>query len=309
MYKNKILNILVLFLIMIGLVNYSFATEIEITNTVTTDSKFHKINALEIPEKDINFKVLNLTRGCECYLLLPNELLNYNLEKFINNNIENQYEVQKKKAQDLKKFYDEKDYIGYIEYLAKEGFEIEENSIEIRHYCFSINESTEIVGYTDYNNSTYVKIKINMKNNSFKLKMKDYLMDYDVSSIVFLVDEYGEETYVKTSDYPLTKSIENYSVDEYNIDFSLYSKEDYVAINRAIDIGYALIYIIVGVTIICIIVYEIRKRKRHKAEIAERLFWKPKTPKMEKEIEKLHKYNEHKENREKRKSKNKKKKE
>ena len=56
MYKNKILNILVVFLIMIGLVNYSFATEIEITNTVTTDSKFHKINALEIPEKDINFK-------------------------------------------------------------------------------------------------------------------------------------------------------------------------------------------------------------------------------------------------------------
>ena len=54
--------------------------------------------AIEIPEKDINLKIENLTRGCTVYALIPESLLQYNMDNFVSNNINNSYEVERKKA-------------------------------------------------------------------------------------------------------------------------------------------------------------------------------------------------------------------
>lgn len=283
MYKNRILNILIIFLVLIGIVNYSYATN-QVMNNV--DDKFHKIDSLSVPEKDINFRIENLTRGCEVYLLFPNELLDYNLGKFIENNIENNFNIQKQKAEELKRLYDQKDYLGYIDLLAQEGFDVDENCMEIRHYCISISETTEKLGYVDYNNVTYVKFKINMKDNFFKLILKDYLTQYDLSKIVFLIDEYGIETYVPISEYQFTENTINNNLDECNINYTLYTQEDYDSINRAIFIGYLIIFIIIAIIILGIILYQIRKHKEKKLEKAKILFWKKRSKKTEKALEK-----------------------
>lgn len=286
MYKKIVSSILVCLILVIGVIlNISYATEANITND--TNSKFHKVEALSIPEKDINLKIENLAPGARVYLLLPDELFNYNLEKFINNNINNDYDVEKRKAEDLKKFYDEKDYIGYIEYFKELGFDINENEIELRHYCFSINETTEIIGYENYNDTKYIKLNISLnKNNEFKLIMKDYLLNYDCSKIKFLIDEYGTKTYISVSDYPFAVNSEKNSINECNINYQFYSTEDYEAINRSIFIAYAIIFIIIFLTVLCIIIYEIKKHQKHKKEIEERLFWKKKPTKEEKNTEK-----------------------
>lgn len=284
MYKKKIISILIVFLMLIGVLNYSYGTE---PNTNNVDTKFHKIEALSVPEKDINFKVENLTRGCEVYLLIPNELLNYNLEKFIENNIENNFLIPKQKAEVLKKLFDNKDYLGYFNFLAEEGFETEENVIELRHYCISINEQIEVIGYVEHNNTTYIKLKINLKDNFFKIIMKDYLVNYEGSKIIFLIDEYGVENYIYTSNYQFTTNAEKTSIEECNINYSLYSDEDYDSINKSILIAYVIIFVIIFLTILGIIIHEIKKHKLHKLEIEKRLFWKEKTPKVKKALEKL----------------------
>lgn len=281
MYKSKIIKIVVIFLILIGLISTSYATE---NNTL--DGKFHKIDALAIPEKNINFKVENLTIGCEVYLLLPNELFSYNIEKFINNNLENNYNIQKEKAEKIKEYYDNKDYLGYIEYLEEFGYDVEENELELRHYAICINEKTEIIGYVDYNQTTYVKIKLNMKDNEFKLITKDYLVQYDFSKILFLIDEYGVENYIPVSNYNFVPNSEKNNINECNINYVLESKEDYDSINRAIFISYIIIFIIIFVIVLLIVIHEIKKYKKNKKEIEERLFYKKKTTKQEKKDEK-----------------------
>ncbi len=275
MYKYKILNVLIVLNILISLINFSYATESD-TNSVTVDSKFHSPQALAIPEKDVNLKIENLTPGCEVYLMIPTELFEYNMQKFVENNIENEYTIQKQKAEEIKKYYDGKKYLEYIEFLKEEGHEISENALELRHYAFSINKTTEIVGYIDYNDLTYVKLKINPKDNEFKIIMKDYLVDFDCSKIVFLIDEYGTKSYIPVSEYNFVQNAEKKNLSECNITYTHYTNEDYEEINKAISITYSIIFAILIAIVLLIIIIRLNKYRKNKLEIQKRLFWKNK---------------------------------
>ncbi len=275
MYKNKVLNILIIFIILIGLINFSYATE-QNANNIVVDDRFHTPQALSIPEKDINLKIENLTMGSEVFLMIPIELFDYNMSKFIENNIENEYILQKQKAEQIQKHYEIKDYIGYINFLKEEGHNIDENVLELRHYGFSINDATEIIGYTEYNNLKYIQLKINLKNNEFKIIMKDYLVDYDCSKMVFLIDEYGTETYIPVSEYTFVPNAEKENINECNITYIYYTNEDYEEINKAIFIGYTAIFVILIVIVLLIVIFKIIKYRKNKLEIQKRLFWKNK---------------------------------
>ena len=260
---------------MINLINFSYATEPD-TNSVVTDSKFHSPQALDIPQKDINLKIENLTLGCQIYLMIPTTIFEYNMTKFIENNIENEYTIQKQKAEEIKKYYDDKNYLGYINFLKEEGHEIDENKLELRHYAFSINKTTEIVGYTDYNDLTYVKLKFNPKVNEFKIIMKDYLVDYDCSKIVFLIDEYGTETYIPVSEHNFVQNTEKENLNECNITYTYCTNEDYEEINKAISITYFIIFAILIAIALLIIILRVNRYRKNKLEIQKRLFWKNK---------------------------------
>lgn len=275
MYKYRILNLLMIFSIFIGLINFSYATEPS-PNNIVGDDRFHTPQALAIPEKDINLKIENLTMGTEIYLMIPTSLFEYNMNKFVENNIENEYTIQKQKAEKIKKYYDNKDYLGYIDFLKEEGHEINENELELRHYAFSINETIEIVGYSEYNNLNYIKFKFNSKNSNFKIIMKDYLVDYDCSNVIFLIDEYGTETYIQVSEYPFIPNAEKTHINECNINYTYYTDEDYEEINRAISIAYFVIFAIIILIVVIIIICRIIKYRKNKLEIQKRLFWKNK---------------------------------
>ncbi len=281
MYKNRILNILIAIIVAIGLVNFSYATESSIDNT-SGDDRFHKPQALSIPEKDINFKIENLTMGSIVYLMIPNDLIDYNMSKFIENNIENEYTLQKQKAEKIKEYYDNKDYLGYIDFLKEEGHNIDENSLEIRHYGISIGDQNEIVGYVEYNDLIFIQLKLNLKNSEFKLIMKDYLVDYDCSKITFLIDEYGTKTYIPVSEYAF---IEKDNLNECNITYTYYTNENYEEINKSISIAYTIIFAILILIILVIIIHKINKHKKNKLEIEKRLFWKEKSPKVQKALD------------------------
>lgn len=276
MYKNKVLKILIIAItLIIGLINFSCATEQNIENTVG-DDRFHKPQALSIPEKDINLKIENLTIGSEVYLLMPKDLFEYNMSKFVENNIENEYTIQKQKAEKIKGYYDNRDYLGYIDFIKEEGHEVDENVLELRHYAFSINDTTEITGFVEYEGESYIQLKLNLKDNQFKILMKDYLVDYDCSKITFLIDEYGTETYIPVSNYSFNKNQENENLNECNITYTYYTNEDYEEINKAISITYTVIYAILILIVILIIVLRIRKYRKNRLEIQKRLFWKNK---------------------------------
>lgn len=278
MYKYRILNILIVFNILISLINFSYATELDTNNTANTtgDGRFHSPEALSIPEKDINLKIENLTLGCEVYLMIPSELFEYNMQKFVENNIENEYMLQKQKAEKIKEYYDKKDCLGYINFLKEEGHEINENTLELRHYAFSINDSIEIIGNIDYNNLSYIQFKINSKNNEFKVVMKDYLVNYDCSQITFLIDEYGTKTYIPVSEYNFVQNAEKENLNECNITYTYHTDEDYEEINKAISITYTVIIAILIAIVLLIIILRIIKYRKNKLEIQKRLFWKNK---------------------------------
>ena len=92
------------------------------------------VDAITVPEKDINLKIENLTRGCKIYLLLSEDLLRYNMEQFINYNLNNVYQSEAEKAQKIQNYLNESDYLGYVEYFKSLGFnQVEENEVELRH--------------------------------------------------------------------------------------------------------------------------------------------------------------------------------
>lgn len=272
MYKNRVLSILICVIMLFSITNICYSTEPD----NTTDSKFHNPDPLAIPEKDINFKIDNLTLGCETYLMIPTNLFEYNMNKFIENNIENEFTIQKQKAEKIKEYYDNKDYLGYINFLKEEGHEIDENELELRHYAVSINDTIEIVGYSEYNHLNYIKFKLNSKNSNFKIIMKDYLVDYDSSNIIFLIDEYGKESYIQVSEYPFIPNPEKSNINECNINYTYYTDEDYEKINKAINISYFIIFAIIILIVVVIIICKIIKYRKNKLEIQKRLFWKKK---------------------------------
>lgn len=253
---------------------------------VITFSTF-AIEAIQVPENDINLKIENLTRGSEVYVLLPETLLRYNMEKYINNNLNNSYQIEAEKAHDVQDFLNENDFVGYVNFYKEEGFNQEENNqIELRHYCFALGDS-EVIGQIDYNNLKYVQIKINLGNeNNFKIVLKDYLAEYNSTDIKFMIDEYGSKTYIDMPQTGYVQNLENQNIKECNINYSYMETNEYNSIEKATKITYIIIYIILIIIVIIIIILLIKRHLKKKKELEERKFWKKKLTKEEKKEEK-----------------------
>ena len=152
MLKSKIFKIIFCMLILINIIfNVSFGIE-----------------AITVPEDNINLKIENLTRGCNVYLLLSENLLKYNMEKFISNNTNNPYSIQAEEAEDLRAFLANNDYVGYVNYFKELGFNQEKtNEVEVRHYCIAMGEA-EVIGEIIYNNLKYVQVGVDIVENETK---------------------------------------------------------------------------------------------------------------------------------------------
>lgn len=268
MIKSKILKIILLILIVISILNISSL-------------------AISIPEKDINLKIENLTQGCTAYLLLPESLLKFNMERFIDNNKNNPYSLEAEKATKIEKYLKDEDYLGYINFFKELGYPIAYNEIELRHYCFCLGDR-EVIGEYEYNENKYIQIKINLNDqNQFKLITKDYLVGYDLKDIKFLIDEYGTKTYIDLSDKNFTtNNTENSNITECNINYEFYSTEDFGEIQRAIDLAHIILIILFIISVV-IVYFALRKRRiAKKEEKAARRFWEKKLTKEEKIAEK-----------------------
>ena len=230
----------------------------------TPRENFHDIEPLVLPEKDINLQLNNLTRGCKVYLLFPTELLKYNMEKFISNNLVNEFDTEREIAEKLQLLLDDKDYIGYIDFVTNEPYAVADNAIEFRQYCVAIGKN-EVVDYYDYENAKYVRFKVNLDSeNKYKVILKDYYLDTDCSSIKFMVDEFNTVKIINVSDYPLSHSQLYSNIDEYNISIEYTTKEDYEAIENAIKLSYFVLLFIVFLCFFGIVLFEISRIKKRK---------------------------------------------
>lgn len=275
--KKKIINIILTIIIMLSSVSY--ATEVNLNTE--TDSKFHNTNSIQVPEIDINLKIENLTRGCKVYLLLSENLIRYNMQKFVDNNLENDYDMQANIARTIKGYLDNSDYLGYFEYMRKAGFEVEENEIELRHYCFCLG-NFEVVGYTNYNNTQYIQIAIELNDNSeFKVIMKDYLTRYEIRDTKFMIDEYGSVSYIDLENIALTTNQEKSNITECNVTHTFVKTEDYESIEKATNIAYLIIYILLIILALIVLTILVKRHFRKKQEIEDRKFWKKKLTKEE----------------------------
>lgn len=267
MIKNKILKILLLILIIISILNISCF-------------------AIAIPEKDINLKIENLTQGCNVYLLLPENLLKYNMERFIDNNKDNPYSLEAEKANMIEQYLNNEDYLGYIDFFRELGYPITYNEIELRHYCFCLGDR-EVIGEYEYNGNKYIQIKINLNDqNQFKLITKDYLVGYDLKDIKFLIDEYGTKTYIDLSDKTFNTNSEASNITECNISYEFYSTEDFGEIQRAIDLAHIILIILFIISVVVVYFALRKKRIAKKEEKAARRFWEKQLTKEEKKAEK-----------------------
>ncbi len=264
--KKRIIN---MFILIILLFNCTL-----ISNASMPLENFHQIEALTLPEKDINLQVNNLTRGSEVYLLFPTELLKYNMQKFIQNNIVNEFETEQEIADDLQKLLDKEDYLGYIEYFSNDKYDVASNAIEFRQYCVAIGQN-KAVDYFEYENKKYVKFEINLnENGQYKVILKDYFLDTDCSGIKFMIDEFNTVRYINVSDYQMTTNPDKTAISEYNITIDYVTKEDYNQIELSIKVAYYIIGIIIILTVLLILLHELKKYKKKKEEKKEALFYK-----------------------------------
>lgn len=267
MVRNKVLKIILLIQIILLILSIS-------------------TYAITVPEKDIKLKINNLTVGCEVYLLLPENLLKYNMERFISNNKDNVYTLEAQKADKIEYYLNEEDYLGYIEYFKELGYSIDYNEIVLRHYCFCLGDR-EVIGYLEYQNEKYVQIKINLNDqNEFNLIMKDYLVGYDGTDVKFLIDEYGSKTYIDLSDKTFSANPEDSSITECNVTFDFYTNEDYGEIQRAIDLAYIILIVLFIISVV-VVYFALRKRRIAKKEEKQaRRFWEKQLTKEEKKEQK-----------------------
>ena len=241
------------------------------------------IEAITVPEDNINLKIENLTRGCNVYLLLSENLLKYNMEKFISNNTNNPYSIQAEEAEDLRAFLANNDYVGYVNYFKELGFNQEKtNEVEVRHYCIAMGEA-EVIGEIIYNNLKYDQIKINLnENNEFKVIFKDYLVDYNTLDTMFMIDEYGSITYITTDNSGYVTNAEKNNIRECNITHTYCSTDEFNSIENTTNIIYLIIFIILLILAIVILILLIKRYRNKKQEIEDRKFWKKKLTKEEK---------------------------
>ena len=264
MLKKILLTITIFFIVLIGILNNCYA-----------------IDALTFPETDVNLRIANINKSCNVYFLLPTEMLKYNMEKFISNNLDNSYDREKSVAEKLQGFLDKEDYLGYFDYFKELGFEVEDNEIEIRHFSIGIGKS-EVQDYEEIDGQKYVRIKIYLNyNNEFKLILKDYLKDYDPRDSKIIIEEYGEKTDINLRNYELTTNELHPNITECNATYEYNPSVDYDEVQKTAKIVYWILNIIM--LIIAIIVFRsIRKyKKAKKQEVEDRKFWKKKYTKEE----------------------------
>ena len=255
MLKKKFLTVVIIALMLLGIfVNPTYA--------------------VDVPEKNINLKIENLTRGCTVYALIPESLLKYNMNKFVDNNINNSYEAERLKAVQVKKYMDDKDYEGYVDYFLELGFTCGANEIELRHYCFCFGASTEYE-FVEVKDVNYLKIKLHLSDiDTFKIILKDYFVNTNTSGIQFMIDEYGTVTYISQDGIPGLRSNETPHILEYNVLYEHTSKEDFESMERTINLTYFIIFFILFLIVLFIVIFAIKKWRAEKKEKEMRKFWK-----------------------------------
>jgi hypothetical protein len=229
--------------------------------------------AIMIPEKNIDIKIEDLTEGSRVYALVPTELLDYNMSKFLENNLENEFLTEKEKADKIKRYYDEHDYLKYMDYYIAEGYECGDYEIELRHYCFCIGKS-EIVGMIEHNGKNYVQIKLNMSpDNSFLIITKDYLLNYDIRDIIIYIDEYGIDTYIDLNNYNYTKNGTNNLIDEIKLNYKYTPQEDIESINKMTQVAYMVLSILALLLALFVLWRVVKRDKERIQEEKARRFW------------------------------------
>ena len=229
--------------------------------------------AIMIPEKNIDIKIEDLTEGSRVYALVPTELLDYNMSKFLENNLENEFLTEKEKADKIKRYYDEHDYLKYMDYYIAEGYECGDYEIELRHYCFCIGKS-EIVGMIEHNGKNYVQIKLNMSpDNSFLIITKDYLLNYDIRDIIIYIDEYGIDTYIDLNNYNYTKNGTNNLIDEIKLNYKYTPQEDIESINKMTQVSYMVLSILALLLALFVLWRVVKRDKERVQEEKARRFW------------------------------------
>jgi len=229
--------------------------------------------AIMIPEKNIDIKIEDLTEGSRVYALVPTELLDYNMSKFLENNLENEFLTEKEKADKIKRYYDEHDYLKYMDYYIAEGYECGDYEIELRHYCFCIGKS-EIVGMIEHNGKNYVQIKLNMSpDNSFLIITKDYLLNYDIRDIIIYIDEYGIDTYIDLNNYNYTKNGTNNLIDEIKLNYKYTPQEDIESIKKMTQVAYMVLSILALLLALFVLWRVVKRDKERIQEEKARRFW------------------------------------
>lgn len=229
--------------------------------------------AIMIPEKNIDIKIEDLTEGSRVYALVPTELLDYNMSKFLENNLENEFLTEKEKADKIKRYYDEHDYLKYMDYYISEGYECGDYEIELRHYCFCIGKS-EIVGMIEHNGKNYVQIKLNMSpDNSFLIITKDYLLNYDIRDIIIYIDEYGIDTYIDLNNYNYTKNGTNNLIDEIKLNYKYTPQEDIESVKRMTQVAYMVLSILALLLALFVLWRVVKRDKERIQEEKARRFW------------------------------------
>ncbi len=298
MLKRNFFLHFILFIFLITYAICSFATESVPTNEFVFDNtvRKHPMNAIQVPERDINLRINNLSRDAKVYLYIPTEMLRYNMEKFLNNNLNNDFLIESWEADDIKELLDNEKFIEYVKYLKTFGFKKESNEIELRHYSFCIDSVELLDDYVEYNGNKYVSMKVfPNEDNEFKIITKDYFVNYNSNNILFMIDEYGAKTYIDLTNYSFTTNPNSTNITEMNIDYDFQSSVDPDEIERITTIVYLIIYIILLIVLIIILSLLIKHHIRKKEELEERKFWKKKLTKEEKKAEKKRKKEEQKE--------------
>ena len=237
--------------------------------------------AIMLPERNIEIKIEDLTEGSNVYALIPTELLEYNMSKFLDNNLENEFLTEKEKADKIKRYYDEKEYLKYVDYYIAEGYECGEYEIELRHYCFCMGKS-EVIGMYEHNGKNYLQVKLNMSpDDSFLIITKDYFTSYDIRDIVIYIDEYGIDTYIDLNNYNYLKNGTNNLIEQVSLNYKYTPQEDAESIRKATQVVYMVLSILALLLAIFVFWRVIKREKRREKEEQDRRFWEKKPTKEE----------------------------
>lgn len=152
-----------------------------------------------LPEKTLNIEFKNLNENSKIYVLISEDLLNYNLE----HEIENEKDVpdldglvNQESYKKIKELYANHDYIGYANYYVRGDVDNDSNldgKMLLRSYYFAFNSSKVIDEYK-YNDKTYLRVLATLKDNKVSIIMQDYLYDYDLIDTKIMLEDADGKT-------------------------------------------------------------------------------------------------------------------